>query len=171
MEHSKNFYKVTSAIVQARGSNYSVIDTGVVTTVDTIYLSYNFLGECVVKNNIDLSFLVNTAQAWSCKCDGCGEKGLKHKVEAISISSDSVYNNIPANQPLNSLFKFYTGPASSLPFDSIMPYLNRPGGPYYGTDIFITQKPVDAKGHIFKLSIRYADGQTLFTDTRRITWM
>ena len=170
MEHSKKFFEASSVRVQARGSGNNIVDTGAVTTVDSIYLSYYLMGDCVVKTNTNLSFLVNSAQALSCKCAGCGENGLKNKVAGISISSDSSYNNVPANQSLNDLFQFYNG-AGTLPFDSLVSILNRPYGNYYGFDIFTAIKPNNNNGHVFKLTIRFADGQTLFIDTRRIFWM
>jgi len=130
------------------------------------------MGECIVKHGPDLSFLVNTAQALKCDCINCGSEGLKNKIANITITSDSVYDNIPAHQSLNSLFQLYDGfGTAALPFDSIVPTLNKPYGYYYGFDILTTRKPNNNKGHVFKLTIQFADGQTLFIDTRRIFWI
>ncbi|RYY48673.1 MAG: hypothetical protein EOO06_09545 [Chitinophagaceae bacterium] len=169
MDHSKNLYKVTSLRVFAYGSNQTVVDTGAVTMVDTIYLNYSLMGHCIAKATTDLSFLMNTASAWSCKCDGCGEKGLKDSVAEVSITSDSVYNNIPANQPLNQFFKMNDLGAIQA-FDSLVNYLNRPMSNYYGVNIFTTQKPNNNQGHVFKLTMRFVSGLVLTTDTRRIFW-
>ena len=166
MDHSRNFFGVTSVRVQAMGSDQSIVDTGVVTTVDTLYFNYSLMGECVAKTNTDLSFLVNSAAAWSCKCKNCGENGLKTKVSSVTISSDSIYNNVPANQPLNSFFMI----EDTLPFDSLKGILNQSFTPY-AFSLFTKTKPANNKGHVFKLSIRFVDGQTLFADTKRIFWM
>ena len=152
------------------GSGNTVVDTGVVTTVDSIYLSYDLMGECVAWQNNNFSFLVSQAQATSCKCNFCGEQGMKNKVAEIVISSDSIYNNIPANQSLNHLFKVETANASTLPFDSVKALINRPPT-YYGFRTFITTKPGNNKGHIFKLKMRFENGEEIFVDSRRITWM
>ncbi|RYY68806.1 MAG: hypothetical protein EOO13_11290 [Chitinophagaceae bacterium] len=171
MEHSKQFFLARSLFVQPYGSGNSVIDTGRVTTVDSLYFNYTFRGECVVKNESPLFFLGNTARATQCDCIPCGSEGLKNKVVSVVITSDSSYNNIPAHQPLNALFKLYNDPPTAFPFDSIVPTLNRPYGNYYGISLFTTVKPGNSQGHVFTLAIQFADGQTLFVDTRRIFWM
>ena len=152
------------------GAGNSMVDTGAVTMVDSIYLSYDLMGECVAKQPNNFSFLVNQAQATSCKCNFCGEQGVKNKLAEISISSDSIYNNIPANQSLNNLFKVETGNQSYLPFDSVKALINRPPTFYYFRAV-ITTKPGNNKGHVFKLKMKFENGEEIFVDSRRITWL
>jgi hypothetical protein len=47
------------------GSGRAVVDTGAVTTVDSIYLNYGFIRDCAYKKQNNFSFLMNESFALS----------------------------------------------------------------------------------------------------------
>jgi hypothetical protein len=98
------FFDITKVFVSVKGSNNAIVDTGQIANVDSIYINSDFYRDCVAKKAHLLSFLGNEAMALSCNCEICGVSGLKNKIEAINITSDSIYNNIAANTSLNIFF-------------------------------------------------------------------
>jgi hypothetical protein len=165
-------YTVTSIINTVYGSNNAIIDTGALTNVDSINIKYQFFKDCTahkIKQN-PFSFLVN--ESYACKCQGCGREGLKSKIATFNISSDSIYNGIPANTSLNNIFKIKENIylPSVITIDSLKNVYNKNGNEISDIVIFTKTKPSNTKGHIFKLSISFEDGKILTTSTKLIYW-
>ena len=163
------FYKITGIGASAYGSGRAVVDTGVVTMVDSIYLNYGFINQCANNNKNKVAFLMNQGFALSCPDDICGEKGLKNKIQSIKISSDSVYNNVPANTSLNNYFKVNLS-NNFRTIDSFVSIVNANGHQLQFEQFVITTKPLNNKGHVFKLQLQFDDGTILTASTKRIFW-
>ena len=167
----KSYYEVTTVTVKTLGSGGVVIDNGIPVTTDTVYLNYNFINRCVAKTDVDFSFLVSAAMA--CKCNECGRSGIKNKLTTIKISSDSVFNGIAANQPLNSFFKVNDLYNSANPFsiDSLINSVNNNYSPLLGTySLFTKVKPGNTAGHKFTLTMNFVNGTTVSVVTNPIKW-
>ena len=170
VEVKEHYYEVTNASVKPIGSGGQIIDNGVAITVDTVYLNYSFIPNCVVKAKKNLSFLVNTAYA--CSCIGCGDKGLKNKLNSIEITSDNVFNGIAANNSLNSFFKvqkdFYSNTEYSI--DSLVSNFNKEGNMRGDFSVFTKRKPGNTAGHKLKLTMRFANSTTVEVTANPIIW-
>ncbi len=165
------FYKLSSVSVQPRGSAGVLVDNGIPVTADTVFLNYYLTVNCVADARTDLSlFLVNAAYA--CKCNGCGEQGLKSKLVSIEITSDNLFNGIPANSSLNSFFKVKsddpTKPDYSI--NDLIILFNQPVGIKAGFFAFTKVKPGNTLEHRFKLNLVYADNTELTVVTNPIVW-
>ena len=166
----EKYYKVNSIAVQPYGNNNSMIDSGL-TTTDTITLRYQFTVDCLVKHENPIAGFLN--ETYACRCGGCGEKGLKSKVRTLMITSDSVYNGIPANTSLNNIFKIgswnYFDMYSNTTLDTVKTLVNNGYG-LVGLSLFSVVKPIDAKGHRFTLTLITEDNETKAASTKRIFW-
>jgi hypothetical protein len=166
----ERYYEVVNVIVKPLGSGKSIIDNGPVTSVDTVYLDYTFNDKCVAQKIPDLSFLVNSAYA--CSCKGCGYDGLKNKLSMFQISSDTIYNGIPANQSLNALFKvkrsYYLNDDYSI--DSLFKAVNQGYRQLNALTLFTKIKPGNNGRHRFKLIMSFANGSTVSVATNPIRW-
>ena len=168
----EKYFRVENITVMPYGSNNIIIDTGLATTTtDTITLLYQFSVDCIASHKNPLTDFVNSALA--CSCKGCGDWGIKSKIRTFEITSDSIYNGIPANTSLNNIFKVkywnYFTPFNRITLDTIKSYINNQ---YFLTtlSLFSTTKPVDAKGHRFTLTLITEDGFTTTATTKRIFW-
>ena len=162
-----HFYEILNMSVRTHGSGNAIIDTGVGTHVDSVYHTYSMGFNCVASQKNPLSFLVNESLA--CKCVECGSQGLKSKIISLEISSDSIYNSIPANQSLNSFF-YVAFNNATINLDSLKNLVNDGRNKLYGLQIFTKTKPDNNKGHVFTLKIIFADGRQVMSSTRRIYW-
>ena len=169
-EVSEAYYEVLDANVRPLGSGNKPIDNGVVATVDTVYLNYSFNNKCVARKVTDFPFLVNAAYA--CSCDGCGTKGLKNKLTSFQISSDTIYNGIPANQSLNALFKvkrsYYLNEDYSI--DSLVKAVNIGYAQLSELSLFTKTKPANNAAHKLRLTIAFVNGSTASVATNSIRW-
>ena len=164
------FYKITGIGASAYGSGRAVVDTGLVTTVDSIYLNYGFIRDCAKNSTNPASFLMNQSFALSCPGAICGEQGIKNKIQSIKISSDSVYNNLPANTPLNNYFKVNLANNSFTGIDSLVVLVNDNKRQLQWEQFVITTKPSNNRGHVFKLDLQFLDGSIFTASTKRIFW-
>ena len=164
------FSEYKNFIVRAYGSGGAIIDTGAITTTDTVFLQYTPQVNCVAVQKSSLTFLGN--ETYACKCVGCGRSGLKHKVVSIKISSDSIYNGVPADMPLNNFFKaqLYFG-TSSIAIDSLVNIINSRQVPYAPIIFHTSIKPSNSKRHLFKMEMSFQNGNLLTTRSRRIVWL
>jgi hypothetical protein len=163
------FFDITKVFVSLKGSNNAIVDTGQITTVDSLYINNDFYRDCIAKKINKLAFLGNEAIALSCNCGSCGGNGLKNKIDSITITSDSVYNNVVANTSLNSFFKV----KQVNTYNSFDAYKNQINTTIYALPVgqFVTTtKPNNTKGHVFKVAIKFADGKILTANTKRIYW-
>lgn len=166
----ERYYEVINAIVKPLGSGNKIIDNGLIATVDTLYLNYSFNSKCVSQKIPEFSFLVNSAYA--CSCEGCGFDGLKNKLSFFQISSDTVYNGIPANQSLNALFKvkrdYYLNDDYSI--DSLVKAVNKGYRQLNELSLFTKIKPGNNAGYKFKLTMGFANGSPVSVATNQIIW-
>jgi hypothetical protein len=166
------FYKVNSVTNKISGSNHAIIDTGAITNVDSIKIKYDFFNECTAihTNQNPFSFLVN--ESFACKCEGCGQQGIKSKIITFNISSDSVYNGIIANTSLNSIFAVNVNDNSlnNISIETFKNQINDGRVLISSVNIFTKTKPANTKGHIFKLSLSFEDGRILTTSSNRVYW-
>ncbi len=173
-EQTQPFYDITKINVTTNGSAKAIIDTGVITTVDSVFINYIFVNDCVAKEENPFSFLVN--QTYACSCESCGLSGLKNKIDTLDITSDSTYNGIAPNKSLKQFFKI--GPSASplsinnvYGLDSLKTILNSNKDGYAGDKTFFTTtKPGNSLGHAFKLKIVFVGGKKLEVKTNRIRW-
>jgi hypothetical protein len=163
-----NYYNITKLFVTTNGSAKAIVDTGAVTTVDSIFINNDIYRDCVAQSNNNFSFLGNEAMA--CKCNECGREGLKNKIDSIIITSDSVYQNIAANVSLSNYFKVKQAGNNFISIDSFKNILNTASYASASEQYVITTKPNNSKGHIFKVKMRFADAKILTASTRRIYW-
>ena len=166
----EKYFKVNDITVRSFADDNVVIDSGAVTT-DTITLKYDFVRECIVYHKNPFSSFVNETLA--CSCGGCGEKGIKSKIKTFEITSDSVYNGIPANTSLNNIFKVkswnYFSMYDGKTLDTVKTFINN----RYGFDVlrlFSIVKPLDAKGHRFTLRLVTEDNVVKTATTKQIFW-
>ena len=156
--------------VQSHGNNNSIIDSGL-TTTDTITLKYQFTIDCLAKYKNSFAGFLNEMSA--CSCGGCGERGLKAKVSTLEITSDSVYNGIPANTSLNNIFKIkswnHFDMYSNKTLDTVKTLVNDGHGLHH-LSLFSVVKPIDAKGHRFTLTLITEDNETKRATTKQIFW-
>ncbi|MEO6406436.1 MAG: hypothetical protein ABIO32_13165 [Ferruginibacter sp.] len=150
------------------GSGNAVVDSNMVTQVDTLYLRYSSYINCVAQEQNPFSFLVNKTMA--CKCADCGRAGLKSKIRSLELTSDSIYNGIPANGSLNSIFKTYYYSNSVITVDSLKNAVNNNGVKLFSLELFTTTKPSNNKGHKLKLKIIFEDGSEVSALTGRLYW-
>lgn len=164
------YYEFTNVTVKPLGSGGQIIDNGIAITVDTVYLNYSYVPNCVARQKNNFSFLVNSAYA--CSCNGCGDRGLKNKLNAVDITSDHVFNGIAANSPLNSFFKaqndFYSN--NSYGMDSLLTTLNTDAIYRSRFSLFTKIKPGNTAGHKFKLTMRFANNTIAEVTTNPIIW-
>lgn len=165
-DSGNSFYEINNLYVQAQGSGNAVVDTGAVTHVDSILFIYDVIGKCVASKKNPFGFIVNSAYA--CKCAECGNGGLKLKVASIDITSDSVYNGIPANNSLKSLFKAAFSYNEYITIDSLETWVN--SNHAYSFRLLTTTKPTNNFGHVFKLKMVFTDGHEVSVSTKRIYW-
>jgi hypothetical protein len=164
------FYKVTGIGVSTYGSGKAIIDTGVVTMVDTVFLNYGFIQDCSVKAKNPFAFLVNETFALKCPENECGNSGIKSRISSINISSDSVYNSQLPNTSLNNYFKVNYGSGNSVTIDSLTKDINTNKRQLQFDQFFTTTKPLNNKAHSFSLKLMFEDGTLLTASTKRIRW-
>lgn len=170
LDSKDQFYEVTRATINPYGSGGILVDNGIPVTADTVFLNCYLTVNCVAEVKTDFSFLVNTAYA--CSCNDCGDKGLKSKLLSIEITSDNIFNGIPANNSLNSFFKV-KGDNISIPgysIDSLITLFNQQGGIRAGFFLFTKIKPGNTLSHKFKLNMVYGNSTTITAITNPIIW-
>ena len=150
------------------GSNLVVIDTGIVTHADTVYLDYSFDVHCVAIQKNPFAAFVNLSYA--CKCDECGSMGLKDSIVSLNITSDTTYNGIEPGSSLNAFFKVVYSLSDTISVDSLKTYVNTNRSRMYAERMFTTTKPGNDKGHIFVLHIVFAGGREVFISSKTIFW-
>ena len=170
---NKKFYEAINLLLKPYGSNKIVVDTGTSVNMDSLYLDCLFYTNCVVSGKNNFSFLINTASA--CKCDGnCGYKGLKSKLTSVEITSDNIYNGIPAGASLNIFFKTYDkyNPPTGifLSIDSMVTLINLNKRELSSLNLYTTTKPGNALGHQLNLKTTFANGSTFSSKTKAIYW-
>jgi hypothetical protein len=169
---TNHFYEVVNISAKPIGSKYTPVDDGTPVTVDSIYLDYFLSNNCVVSHKNNFSFLVNTANA--CSCESCGDQGLKSKITSIEISSDNIYNGIPANTSLNNLFKTYNKyniyGYSTITIDSMITFLNLNQRWMSELNLYTITKPGNTSGHQINLKATFANGSTFSSKTKAIYW-
>ena len=169
IDSKDHFYEVKNASVSPVGSGGAIIDNGIPVTADTAFLNYYLGINCVAKVKTDFSFLVNGAYA--CKCAECGSQGLKSKLASIVITSDNVFNAVPANTSLNTFFKVKADNVNAdFPLDSLSANINRENGIKVYFSIFTKTKPGNTAGHKFTLNMVYANNTTVTVTTKAIAW-
>jgi hypothetical protein len=170
-EETSKYYDLTKIFVSISGSGNAIVDTGKVTTVDSIYLFNDIYRECIAKGSNSLSFLGNEAMATSCECIACGENGLKNKIDSIIITSDSVYNNIAANISLNAFFKVRQSDNTFITVDSVKNKMNSASYAFPNEQFVTTTKPGNTRKHLFKLRYKFVNGKDLIASIpRRFYW-
>jgi hypothetical protein len=173
-EVSQPFYTISKINVIAVGSAKAIIDTGAITTVDSVFLNYNFINNCVAKAENPFAFLVN--QSYACDCISCGLNGLKNKIDTLEISCDSTYNGIAPNKSLNQFFKVapnasQTSANNIYGLDSLKTIINSNKDGYASDKtLFTTTKPRNSLRQAFKLRIVFVGGKKLEAITNRIRW-
>lgn len=170
VEVKEHFYVLKNGTVKPLGSGGQIIDNGLPITVDTVYLNYLIIPDCVAKQKNNFSFLVNAAYA--CTCIQCGDQGLKSKLNSIEITSDNTFNGISANGSLNSFFKvqkdFYSNTDYSL--DSLVNLYNKEGMRSSNFSLFTKTKPGNTAGHKLKLTMRFANSTSVEVTANPIIW-
>ena len=173
-EQTQPFYDITKINVTTNGSAKAIIDTGAITTVDSVFINYSFVNNCIAKVDNPFAFLVN--QTYACKCESCGLDGLKNKIDSIDITSDSAYNGIAANKSLKQFFKVapnvsQTSSNNIYGLDSLKTIINSNKDGYASDKTFFTTtKPGNSLRHAFKLRIVFVGGKKLEAITKRIRW-
>jgi hypothetical protein len=167
---TSHYVELINIGVNPLGSGNAIIDKGTPTTVDTIYLNYSLNTNCVVKQKNNFSFLVNTANA--CDCISCGDKGLKNGLVSFNITSNNIYNGIPADQPLNALFSvkrnYYLN--SDYSIDSLTRLIKSDNFINYNYTFFTKTKPGNTSGHKFTLTMSFVNGSAVTSVTNPIIW-
>lgn len=167
------FYEINELRVTPYGDKNIPVDEGVPVNVDTMNLSYILFNRCMTyQPTIASPFM---SGAYACSCADCGYKGLKHQLISISVTSDSAYSSsLPANASLNNIFvvkkwNYYDG-SSNATLDTIAKKINE--GYYAGSSLILyaTKKPTASRTHRFKLRLVFANGTTIETTTKPITW-
>lgn len=150
------------------------IQTNGVSTADTIILEPQFTYECVAKNKNPFAGFVNIAYAFRCDCFECGYKGLKNKVTALEITSDSAYNGYLPGQNLAPLFKVqsrYGNRNIFITIDSAINEFNKESGAALsGFEFYISTKPTGPKGHFFTMKYRFTDNSIIQSSSNRFFW-
>lgn len=169
---NKHYLQAFSLTIKPSGSNKTVVDNGTPVTMDSLYIDGSFFVDCVASHKDPFSFLVNIANA--CSCEGCGYKGLKSKLNSIEITSNNVFNGIPAGMSLNNYFKsykreYYSNPAG-LTIDSLKTLINKES--YWSGDIevYTKTKPANNLNHQFTMTATFANGTVLLSKTKDINW-
>ncbi|MEO7523773.1 MAG: hypothetical protein ABIT58_06740 [Ferruginibacter sp.] len=168
-DSGNNFFEISNPLVEVYGDNHAVIDDGMVTHVDTVFLQYSFDNKCVAMQKKPFLFLVNEVSA--CKCNECGFSGPKSKISSISITSDSIYNGLAANSLLNIFFKVQFTSDTNVSIDSLKNFVNAGHNRFSAVRMFTTTKPANDKSQAFSLKINFEDGTALATTSNRIFWM
>ncbi len=170
---NKHYYQVENLLLKPLGSNNIVVDTGSVVNMDSLYLDCLFFNNCVAQNKNNFSFLINTASA--CKCNNnCGDEGLKSKLTSVLITSNNIYNNIPANTPLNSFFKTYdkynTRIGANVSVDSAINLINLSKTRVSDFNLYTKTKPGNALAQKLNIKATFANGTTFSAETKAIFW-
>jgi hypothetical protein len=111
MPDASLFKDVTSMRVFEYGDkNFFSRDS--VKVIDSFIASININYNYVTKNKLNpFSALVNSAYAWSCNCGGIiTDLGFKHKIDSITITSNSNFNGITSG---NNLAQFFSASYAS----------------------------------------------------------
>ncbi|MEO6254513.1 MAG: hypothetical protein ABIO79_14465 [Ferruginibacter sp.] len=170
LDSNDPFYEATRITVDPRGSGGVLVDNGTPVTSDTVFLNCFLTVNCVAETKTDLSFLVNSAYA--CSCRGCGEQGLKSKLLSIEVTSDNTFNGIAADNSLNSFFKV-KGDNINVPdysIDSLITLFNGPGNLRAGFFLFTKIKPGNTLSHKFKINMVFTNNTVLTVVTHPIVW-
>jgi hypothetical protein len=169
---NKPYYQAVNLLLKPSGSNYTVVDNGTPVNIDSLYLDCMFYSDCVTSSKNDFSFLINTATA--CKCNGCGNEGLKSKVTSIEITSDNIYNGISPNSSLNNLFKTYDKYTLrsniNITIDSVISLINTNQMRLSNLNLYTKIKPGNTLGHQINLKATFANGSTFSSKTKSIYW-
>lgn len=168
----KNYYEAVNILVKPSGSKNTVVDNSTPVYVDSLYLDCMFYTDCVAAYTNPFSFFVNTANA--CSCQSCGDEGLKTKIMSIEITSDNIYNNVPANGSLNSIFKTYgkysAGRGANISIDSAITLINLNQQRLADFNLYTKTKPGNTAGHQVNIKAIFANGNTLSSKTKAIYW-
>ena len=165
-------FRVENIVVWPYANNNMITDPAVPVSADSISLRYEFSIGCVACQKNPFTELLNSAYA--CSCGDCGYEGTKSRIRTLEITSDSVYNGIPANSSLNNVFKikrwYYFTPSEGKTPDTVKTYINNRYPISSPITLFSTTKPLDAKSHMFTLTLTTEDGNIRAVTTPRIFW-
>ncbi len=167
-----HYFIATGFTIKPSGSQNTVVDNGVTVNMDSLYIDGDFNTNCVAASQNRFSFLVNTASA--CSCEGCGDEGLKYLLNSIEITSNNIFNGVPAGMPLNNYFKSYNKRYSSyeadLSIDSIKTLINKNFNSLGNIPLYTKTKPANNLNHQLTMTATFANGTTFSSKTRDINW-
>lgn len=169
---NKHYVEATNLTINPSGSQNTIVDNGVTVNMDSLYIDGNFSSNCVAVNQNPFSSFVNMANA--CKCQGCGDEGLKYALNSIEITSNNIFNGIPAGIPLNNYFKSYekkySGYGSGLSIDSIKTLINKNIHAVGSIALFTKTKPGNNLNHQLTVKATFANGSSFSSKTKDINW-
>ncbi len=171
-DFKEKFYKISALTVNAYGSSNATIDTGAVTSVDTIYVKYEMIQDCIADASEQFRGFLNAAYA--CYCSGCGYNGLKSKIKNFVITSDTKYNDtLPAGNSLNQIFRVkkwnYYQDHNKITLDTVKTKLNE-GYQDFSLVLYAVIKPAPNSTHRFTLTIEMENGEKVTSVTKPINW-
>ena len=140
---------------------------------DTLKMGLDYMFNFADSNPAGLDF-TNSAYAFQCD-DEPIFKELKDKVKNISITSDTIFNNLKPGDLLND--NVLIGPFRNGPFISINNYIEKfntlDGNNFFREDnqlFYITEKPKSRQRHKFTITFTFESGKTETAETPRIIW-
>jgi hypothetical protein len=169
---NKHYFEATNFTLMPSGSNNTTVDNGSTVYMDSLYLDGKFNVNCIAAHQNPFSFLVNTATA--CSCESCGDAGLKYPISSIEITSNNVFNSVPAGLPLNNFFKsynkYYSSYPAGIPVDSIKTLINKKFLTLSYLTLFTQTKPANNMNHQLTMTATFANGVTFSSKTKNINW-
>ena len=168
-----HFEEATSLTLKPFGSNNMVVDEGVTVYMDSLYVDGVFNYRCVAVQQNPFSAFVNTANA--CSCERCGYEGLKYALNSIEITSNNIYNGIPAGMSLNNFFKSYDkydrgSSYENISIDSIKTLINKNYYSLNNVTLYTKTKPGNTFKHQLTMTSTFANGVTFTSKTKDIDW-
>lgn len=167
-----HYFIATGFTLKSSGSNKTIVDNGATVFMDSLYLDGDFNVNCVAAHQNHFSFFVNIANA--CSCEGCGDEGLKYPLSSIEITSNNIFNGVPAGTPLNNYFKSYDKKYSSfeagLSIDSIKTLINKNISSLSYIPLYTKTKPANNLNHQLTMIVSFANGTTFSSKTKDINW-
>lgn len=140
-------------------------------TTDSLALVLEFYAEYITQSTYNP--LMNASYATS--CPDPGERGMKDPITNIQIHSDQDFNNIPAGQALNPIaacqnrwLNDWLQHNKNNSFNDL--YFNLLGASKSRFLILITEQPINYKDHKLTITVTFASGRTLSTETITLHW-
>lgn len=146
-------------------------------SLDTVYITDTLFTSLQVNFNYitqtqknPLSQLVNTAYATSCDCI-TSDLGYKYPMDSLVITSNKIFNALPAGANIASLFKGMFSYSSSgipqyLPIPQMLDSINK-YKTFDNLNLINTQLPGAEKIHIFKYML-YSNGKQYEATARKV---